>query len=100
MSLLFMVRITDRPEQLAVREKYLPEHKSWLTSHSDQVRAAGILRNEPNGASLGACWIVAASSRSEVQQLLHSDPFYQHGLRKEFEILHWSRGFPPGPATI
>lgn len=100
MSPLFLVRLTDRPEGSAIRSRYLEAHKAWLGANGEQVRAAGLLRHEEQGAPFGACWIVAAASRGDVERLVREDPFWAQGLRASCEILHWSRGFPPQPVTI
>ena len=44
--------------------------------------------------SVGGLWIVEAPDRQSVEDLLRSDPFYVHGLRDRWEILHWSKAFP------
>ena len=98
--MLFLVRLTDRSSAGELRSQFLEAHKAWLMERREQVRAAGILRKDENEPSLGACWIVAAESRKAVEQLVRSDPFYLNGVRDTYEILLWSRAFPPGPVTL
>jgi uncharacterized protein YciI len=98
--MLFLVRLTDRSNAGELRSQFLEAHKAWLMEHREQVRAAGLIRDDENGPSLGACWIVAGESRRVVEQLVRSDPFYLNGVRATCEILQWQRAFPPGPVTL
>ena len=92
--MLFVVRFTDRPDGLAVRQEFLPAHLQWLDEHRSIVLVAGALRPEPDAAPIGALWIVEAADKAHIQALMQSDPFWIHGLRQSHEILHWSKGFP------
>ena len=92
--MLFVVRFTDNRERLATRKEFLPAHLEWLEAHDKNVLVPGSLRPEPDAAPIGACWIVEAENRNEVEHLLQSDPFWVQGLRQSYEILHWSKAFP------
>ena len=92
--MLFVVRFTDNRERLATRKQFLPAHLEWLEAHSKNVLVPGSLRPEPDAAPIGACWIVEAENKIEVEHLLQSDPFWVQGLRQSYEILHWSKAFP------
>ncbi len=45
--MLFAVLFTDRPDQGALRAKYLQAHIDWVAANQAQVRVAGSLREEP-----------------------------------------------------
>jgi uncharacterized protein len=92
--MLFVVRFTDDPQRLSTRKQFLPDHLEWLEAHKKNVLVPGSLRPEPDAAPTGACWIVEAQDKNEVEHLLQSDPFWVHGLRKSREILHWYKAFP------
>ena len=92
--MLFVVRFTDNPKRLATRNQFLPAHLEWLEAHKERVLVPGSLRPEPEAAPVGACWIVEAQDKSEVELLLQSDPFWVQGLRQSVEILHWFKAFP------
>jgi uncharacterized protein YciI len=92
--MLFVVRFTDDPQRLATRKQFLPDHLAWLEAHKESVLVPGSLRPEPDGAPVGACWIVEAQDKAEVQRLVQSDPFWVQGLRQSYEILHWLKAFP------
>ena len=91
--MLFLVRLTDDPDRQPVRKEYLPAHLAWL-EQQPQVLVAGSLRLDPDSAPVGGCWVVEASDRAAVEALLRQDPFWVQGLRKDVEILHWSKAFP------
>lgn len=92
--MLFIVRFTDKPGTLAVRQTFLPAHLEWLEKHKHIVRVAGSLRAAPEAAPVGALWVVEAASKSEIEVLIQSDPFWTEGLRQGFEVLHWAKAFP------
>ena len=89
--MLFAVLFTDVPGQAALRAKNLEAHIRWVAEHRDTVLVAGSLRNEPDEVPKGGLWIVEAPSKSAVLDLMQSDPFYTCGLRKNVEVLHWSK---------
>jgi uncharacterized protein YciI len=92
--MLFVVRFTDHQERLATRKQFLPAHLEWLEAHKKHVLVPGSLRPEPDAAPVGACWVVEAQDKKEVEDLLQSDPFWVQGLRKGYEIMHWFKAFP------
>jgi len=92
--MLFVVRFTDNQQRLATRKQFLPAHLEWLEAHKKNVLVPGSLRPEPDAAPVGACWIVEAQDKKEVERLLQSDPFWVQGLRQSCEIMHWFKAFP------
>lgn len=92
--MFFVVRFTDKPECLPIRKQFLPAHLQWLEQHQGAVLVAGSLRPEPEAAPVGAFWVVEAESKSAVEALLLTDPFWVHGLRQSVEVLHLSKAFP------
>lgn len=89
--MLFAVLFTDEPAQGALRAQKLDDHIRWVADHRDMVLVAGSLRVEPSAVPRGALWIVEATSKLAVLDLVASDPFYVCGLRRSVEILHWSK---------
>jgi len=92
--MLYAVRFFDRPDRLAVRQKYLDAHVSWLDEHRDQILVGGSLRGAPGETPVGGLWIVEAESRQDVEKLFATDPFWVNGLRERYEIFFWSKAFP------
>lgn len=98
--MLFMVRFTDKPDRLDIRQAHIAAHMEWLALHSEQIRIGGPLREFPEANPVGAMWLVEAESRAGVDALLATDPFWTNGLRAAVEILEWRKAVPSGPATI
>jgi uncharacterized protein YciI len=98
--MLFMVRFTDHPDRLAVRQAHMEAHMAWVAAHAGAIRIGGPLRQDPDGPALGAMWLVEAGSAAEIERMLATDPFWVNGLRAGVEILHWKNAVPAGPTTI
>ena len=98
--MLFIARFEDDPDALHVREEHTDAHMAYLGEHSDQIIAAGPLREEPDAAPVGALWFIEASDRAAVEALLDQDPFWINGLRKSRSILQWHRAVPDQPVSI
>lgn len=92
--MLYIVRFTDKPAALSLRKEWLPAHLSWLGEHQESVLVAGSLRHDIAKVAIGGLWIVEASSREAVEELVSTDPFWTQGLREGYEIHHWSKAFP------
>lgn len=91
--LLFIVRFDDNAERYETRKQYLDAHIKWLDENRDHVLVGGSLREALDDQPIGGLWIVRAESKSAVESLIESDPFWAHGLRSSVEILHWSKAF-------
>ncbi len=98
--MLFVIRFTDLAAKQAVRREHLQAHIKWLDRRRDSILVAGSLRNNVKEDPLGALWIVEAESKASLPKLFESDPFWVHGLRESFEIMHWSKAFPDEKTPI
>lgn len=94
MSRLFILRFTDRPDALPIRQRYMAAHVAWLDAHADEVLVAGTLRVNPEDAAVAAIWIVKADSREAVLALSDGDPFWVNGLRSTREVFHYRSHSP------
>ena len=91
--MLFIARFTNKPERAALLSQHYPAHLEWLKQHESAILAAGALRTEPDATPVGGLWIIRADSKSEVEALFRTDPFWVQGVRQSYEILHWSNAF-------
>lgn len=91
--MLFAVHFFDKQDQYELRKQYLPAHIEWLEQHRDVVLVGGSLREDPAGQPVGGLWIVEAESKTAIEELLKTDPFWIRGLRQGYEILYWSKAF-------
>lgn len=89
--MLFAVLFTDKPGLGELRAAHLQAHIDWLEQHKAVVPIGGSLRHEPGDVPKGGLWIAEADSKTAIEALLKSDPFFMAGLRQSYEILHWSK---------
>ena len=87
--MLFILRFTDRPDSLRIREKHYSAHIAWLDAHADSVLVAGVMKEKADGPNVAALWIVTAASSEAVLALSDSDPFWTNGLRATREVFHY-----------
>ena len=92
--MLFIARFTNNPDRVGLLAQYYPAHIQWLKEHELAILVPGALRSEPDSPPVGGLWIVRADSKSEVESLFRTDPFWVQGLRQSYEILYWSKAFP------
>ena len=81
----WIVLFTDTPEMIAVREKHFDDHIAYLTSHPEIFVDGTALASEEGAKPTGGMWIVKATNRDDIVQLINGDPMYQSGHRK-YEI--------------
>lgn len=91
--MLFAVRFIDKQDQHEIRVRFLQAHIDWLDQNKERVLVGGSLRSELSEQAVGGLWIVEADSKTAIEALVQSDPFWVKGLRQHYEILHWSKAF-------
>ncbi|MGB5705779.1 MAG: YciI family protein [Arenicellales bacterium] len=92
--MLFAVNFADKRDQFDTRKENLQSHIRWPDDHKEVVFIGGSLREEPDANPIGRLWIVEAESKLTIEALIRTDPFWVHGLRDTYRILHWSKAFP------
>lgn len=92
--MLFAVLFNDFPGMAEVRAQNLAAHLAWLEENQAVIPVGGSLRRELGETPKGGLWIAQAQSKEELDALLRTDPFFTAGLRKDYEILHWSKANP------
>src|SRR5437867_12573917 len=91
--MIFIARFTNKPDVAPLLMQHYPAHVEWLKQHESMIVLAGALRTEPETTPVGGLWLVRADTKSEVEALFRTDPFWIQGLRQSYEILHWSNAF-------
>jgi len=91
---LFAVRFHDRPGTGELRRQLLQAHLEWVAAHAGMLRAAGSLRESPEGTPVGGLWVVRAPGKAAVEALIATDPFTTGGLRASWDIFYWSKALP------
>ena len=69
------------------------------STHREQIRLAGGVRDEPGGPPDGGLWILDnIKDRAEAVRLCEDDPFFTAGLRQSYVLKTW--GFAPCYADV
>ncbi len=89
--MLFAIIFTDKAGYGELRAANLQAHIEWLEENKEVVPVGGSLRREMGETPKGGLWIAEAESKSEIEELLKTDPFFIAGLRESYEIFHWSK---------
>lgn len=81
----------DQPEMLEIRSDNTKRnaHVAYAKAHPELLIGGG-LKPDVEQEFCGALWIVEATSRIEVEQLIHKDPFYVKEFR-DYEIFTWGK---------
>ena len=98
--MLFVIRFVDKPDKPEIRKRFLEAHIEWLSQRGQSILLAGSVRDEPEKNPLGGIWVVEAESKADAEKMFNTDPFWTNGLRKSFEILHFSKAFPNAQSII
>ena len=98
--MLYVVLFTDNADHADARQRMMPAHLDFLEQHRDHIRAAGPLCEAADGSGAGGLWLVEADGHDAVADLVHRDPFWPTGLRKDVRILQWSQVFANGRRAI
>jgi uncharacterized protein len=88
---LFAVLFIDKPDHIEIRAQHLHAHIEWLETNKHLIPIGGSLRETLGQAPKGGLWIAEAKSKTQLEELLKTDPFYLAGLRLSYEILYWSK---------
>lgn len=99
-TMLFIVEFEDNLDRQSVRQQRMADHLAFLRRSEASIRAAGPLRQAPEGLALGALWIVEAENMEAIDALVRDDPFWQGGLRKSMSVRHWTKVHPESSAQI
>jgi uncharacterized protein YciI len=98
--MLFAILFTDKLGSGEVRTANLQAHIDWLETNKEIVPVGGSLRHEMGETPIGGLWIAEAESKTQIEELIRTDPFYIAGLRQSYEILHWSKANAQRKALI
>lgn len=89
--MLFAVLFKDIPGMAEVRAQNLAAQLAWLEENQAVIPVGDSLTRELSETPKGGLWIADAQSNEELDALLRTDPFFTPGLRKDCEIIHWSK---------
>lgn len=96
----YAVLFEDDDEFAHMRPKFMADHLQFLSDNSDQIEAAGPMKDGATQEPAGGLWIVEADNSEQAQALVEADPFWPTGLRKSIKILEWTQVYVAGKKMI
>lgn len=96
----FVVVFEDDPKvDPSIRNAHLPDHLAFLSEEAGTIEAAGPLMGQ-SGRGCGGLWVLEAETEQDVLRLIHKDPLWETGLRKDVHIYRWKRVFADGRTLL
>ena len=99
--MLYMIRLLDRPDGAALRQRLRPVHKAYLAQAAGRIAFAGPLTHDDGATMIGSLLVMDFDSRDAVGDWRADERFTQAGLYPASEIHAfvnlWPQqaGFPP-----
>ncbi|MFO1273941.1 MAG: YciI family protein [Rubrivivax sp.] len=84
--MLFALRLLDKPDAAALRQRLRPEHKAYLAQVVDRIAFAGPLTHDDGAAMIGSLLVIDFDSRDAVHAWLAAEPFTRAGLYGSVEV--------------
>lgn len=98
--MLFAFIGRDYPHGSEIRQKFRPQHKSYLGQVSGNIAFAGPLLSD-KGEMLGSLLVIDFKDRRAAEEWIASEPFTLAGLYQSMDIVAFENlwpqraGFPP-----
>jgi uncharacterized protein len=99
--MVFVMRLIDKPDAVALRQRLRPEHKAYLARVAERIAFAGPLTQDDGTTMIGSLLAIDFDSRDAANAWLADEPFTRAGLYSAVEIHAfvnlWPQraGFPP-----
>lgn len=89
----YLIRTTDKPDTLELRNSTRPAHLEYLKAHTGRILAAGALLNDDGSGGHGGVIILDVEERAAAEAFIESDPFTKAGLFATVEVTRWRKAF-------
>jgi uncharacterized protein len=87
--MLYTLICTDKPNGLAIRKAYRPDHLAYLEDLGDTLVFAGPFTEEDGQTMNGSLIVVDADSLRDARAIADGDPFAKAGLFESVDIRPW-----------
>ena len=84
--MLFVLRLLDKPDSAALRQRVRPEHKAYLGSVAERIAFAGPLMHDDGVTMIGSLLVIDFAGRDAAQAWLANEPFTRAGLYAGVEM--------------
>ena len=99
--MIYVLRLLDRPDTAALRQRVRPEHKAYLGGVAERIAFAGPLLHDDGVTMIGSLLAIDFADRAAAHAWLAQEPFTRAGLYASVEIHAFANlwpqrvGFPP-----
>jgi uncharacterized protein YciI len=76
----FLIDASDKPGQLAVRQKIRPDHLEYLNSQVHLLLAAGAKLSDDGAMPQGSFYLVDVEDRASAEAFINADPYMRNGV--------------------
>jgi uncharacterized protein len=83
---IYVLRLMDKPDTAALRQRVRPEHKAYLARVADRIAFAGPLVADDGATMIGSLLAIDFASRDAVHAWLADEPFTRAGLYASTQI--------------
>jgi len=83
---IYVLRLLDKPDAAALRQRVRPEHKAYLAKVAERIAFAGPLMRDDGVTMIGSLLAIDFSSRAAAHAWLADEPFTRAGLYDSVEI--------------
>lgn len=85
----FVAICFDKPNSGEIRLAHRAAHLDYLRANSKTIKSCGPFLADDGETMVGSMLIVEAQNRSEVDELLASDPYRKAGLFNSIDVRGW-----------
>ena len=80
--MIFLILVSDRPDQLQRRLHHRPSHRAYWNALGDRLKLAGPMTTDgnPDATSKGSFFLLDADSADHARRLVADDPFTIEGI--------------------
>ncbi|MGJ8563035.1 MAG: YciI family protein [Alphaproteobacteria bacterium] len=86
----FVFTCMDGPETKEPRKQFLLGHLDHIAKHNDKYRAAGPLKDTPDGEIIGSIFLVAADTKDEAWDIMRGDPYIKAEMYASVTVHHFT----------
>ena len=84
--MIYVIRLLDKPDSAALRQRVRPEHKAYLAAVAESIAFAGPLTHDDGTTMSGSLLAIDFDSRDAAQAWLADEPFTRAGLYASTEV--------------
>jgi uncharacterized protein YciI len=96
--MLFIVSGRDKPEGIAARLEFRPQHRAYYAELGDDLILAGPYL-DAEGGPIGSMIVMRAADQAAAEQFARADPYWTRGVFQTLDVSRWD-WFMKRPADL